>query len=150
MIWHLDLDNFKAQPCRLKVPHTQKLCPYYHNARDRKRPGNFWSDTLCGYIMQGGRCPNGDYCKMAHSSIEQMYTPAHYKTKFCAMYPGKVSECEYGEYCSFAHSEEDITIELIHNYIYDNDFYMFHYKTVWCPFNLTKHDKALCVYAHNW
>jgi hypothetical protein len=27
---------------------------------------------------------------------------------------------------------------------------MFHFKTVWCPFNLTQHDKALCVYAHNW
>ena len=27
---------------------------------------------------------------------------------------------------------------------------MFHYKTMWCPFNLTNHDKALCVYAHNW
>lgn len=27
---------------------------------------------------------------------------------------------------------------------------MFHYKTVMCPFNLTYHDKKLCVYAHNW
>jgi hypothetical protein len=27
---------------------------------------------------------------------------------------------------------------------------MFHYKTVWCPYNLTRHNKSLCVYAHNW
>lgn len=41
-------------------------------------------------------------------------------------------------------------IDLIHNYVYDMDFFIFYYKTVWCPFNLTSHDKALCVYAHNW
>ena len=27
---------------------------------------------------------------------------------------------------------------------------MFYYKTEWCPFNLTTHDKGLCVYAHNY
>lgn len=26
---------------------------------------------------------------------------------------------------------------------------MFYYKTEFCPFNLTEHDKSLCVYAHN-
>lgn len=82
-----------------------------------------------------------------------------YKTKFCTFYPLNIDQCEYGKYCSFAHSEEDIVIELIHNLEYDEDFFMFYYKTVWCPFNLTSHDKvnyikyikkALCVYAHNW
>lgn len=55
-----------------------------------------------------------------------------------------------GKLCSFSHSEEDIKIELIHNYVYDIDFYLFKYKTVNCPFNLLFHDKALCVYSHNW
>lgn len=41
-------------------------------------------------------------------------------------------------------------IELIHNLEYDNDFYIFYYKTVWCPFNYINHDRANCVYAHNW
>jgi hypothetical protein len=50
--------------------------------------------------------------------------------------------CEYGKFCSFAHSEEDISIELIHNLEYDDDFFMFYYKTVWCPYNLTQHDKV--------
>lgn len=27
---------------------------------------------------------------------------------------------------------------------------MFYYKTEFCPFNLTEHDKSKCVYAHNW
>lgn len=70
--------------------------------------------------------------------------------KFCTSYHDKTLECEYGEYCSFAHNENEIKIDLIHNYVFDIDFYMFHYKTVWCPLNLTTHDKALCVYAHNW
>jgi len=26
---------------------------------------------------------------------------------------------------------------------------MFYYKTEFCPFNLTEHDKSKCVYAHN-
>lgn len=31
----------------------------------------------------------------------------------------------------------------------DADFYMFYFKTEWCPFN-KDHNKAQCVYAHNW
>lgn len=79
-----------------------------------------------------------------------MYREDKYKRKFCSKYPDKISDCEYGDFCSFAHNENEIKIELIHNYVFDSDFYIFHYKTVWCPFNLTTHDKGLCVYAHNW
>ena len=70
--------------------------------------------------------------------------------KFCTKYPDKIDECDYGEYCSFAHTENEVKTDLIHNYVFDVDFFIFHYKTMWCPFNLTQHDKALCVYAHNW
>lgn len=31
----------------------------------------------------------------------------------------------------------------------DMDFYLFHFKTSWCPFT-KDHNKAQCVYAHNW
>lgn len=82
--------------------------------------------------------------------MEQLYREDAYKTKFCNKYPDRIHECEYGDYCSFAHDESEIKIQLIHNYVFDADFYMFHYKTIFCPFNLTQHDKALCVYAHNW
>ena len=41
-------------------------------------------------------------------------------------------------------------MDLIHNYREDEDFYMFYYKTQFCPFNLTKHEPSKCVYAHNW
>jgi hypothetical protein len=67
----------------------------------------------------------------------------NYKTKFCSFYPDALQNCEYGKFCSFAHSEEDVVIELIHNLEYDDDFFMFYYKTVWCPFNLTQHDKVM-------
>ena len=32
----------------------------------------------------------------------------------------------------------------------DEDFYVFHFKTVWCPYNEDKHARDACVYAHNW
>lgn len=41
-------------------------------------------------------------------------------------------------------------MELIHHYEQDIDFFIFHYKTLWCPFNYVKHDRSQCVYAHNW
>lgn len=87
---------------------------------------------------------------MAHNKVEELYHFENYKQKFCSTYPNRLMECEYGEFCSFAHSESEIKTELLHNYVFDSDFYIFHYKTLWCPFNLTQHDKALCVYAHNW
>ena len=104
---------------------------------------------MCAYISNGEKCPDGDNCLNAHSRVEQLYQVQTYKTKFCSHYPNNISKCEYGDYCSFAHSEEEIRIQLIHNYVFDEDFYMFYYKTEFCPFNLTEHDKALCVYAHN-
>jgi hypothetical protein len=40
--------------------------------------------------------------------------------------------------------------ELIHNLEYDEDFFIFHFKTVWCPYNYINHDTADCVYSHTW
>jgi len=148
---HLDLNSFKIKPCPINTQHNHKHCPFYHNAKDRKRIGYFYSAELCEYAEKDSvSCPNGDNCMKAHNRVEQLYRPDKYKTKFCTFYPNNLEKCDYANFCSFAHNEYDIIIELIHNYEYDDDFYMFHFKTVWCPFNLTQHDKALCVYAHNW
>jgi len=54
------------------------------------------------------------------------------------------------EFCSFAHSESELSIELIEKFDVDMDFYMFHFKTVWCPYREDDHDRKICVYAHNW
>jgi hypothetical protein len=32
----------------------------------------------------------------------------------------------------------------------DQDFYMFYYTTVWCPYSDREHQRDVCVYAHNW
>lgn len=142
--------NFKSKPCTASSQHNHKHCSFFHNSKDRKRLGDFYSSDLCEYVEKGLNCPYGDVCRFAHNRVEQLYQPGKYKTKFCTFYPNNLKNCEYGQYCSFAHSEEDILIELIHNYEQDDDFYMFYFKTEWCPYNLIPHDKGQCVYAHNW
>lgn len=121
----------------------------YHNAKDRKRYGNFYTQ-MCTYIKQEQKCPQGDNCLYAHSFVEEHYNYQKYKKQFCSHYPHSTKDCPYGDFCSYAHSEEEILAPLIHNYLEDDDFYMFYYKTEFCPFNLTEHDKSKCVYAHNW
>lgn len=147
----LDLSNFKTQPCMTKMQHNYKTCFFFHNAKDRRRTGTFFSSELCEFGERNPElCPMGDFCPKSHNRLEQLYHAEKYKTKFCSHFPSYTQNCEYGVYCSFAHSESEILIDLIHNYDFDEDFFLFHYKTIWCPFNLTQHDKGLCVYAHNW
>ena len=82
--------------------------------------------------------------------MELNYHPNNYKRRFCIYFPDNLHKCKFGEYCSYAHSESDILVELLHNYEFDSDFFMFHYKTSFCPINHIDHDRSLCVYAHNW
>ena len=146
-----NLDTFKVFPCQQRIKHNHKQCAFYHYPRDRRRPGHFSSNFLCKYLDNPRSCPKGDACPYDHSRVEQLYSPNKYKTKFCSFYPDDLHHCEFGIYCSFAHNENEIKIELIHNLDQHHiDFYMLHYKTVWCPFNLVEHDRARCVYAHNW
>ena len=146
----LNLSNFKLDKCCIKFQHNHKQCPFYHYEKDRKRPGDFYSDEICTYIEKNYQCPYGDKCQMAHNKVEQLYQKQNYKTKFCKYYPSHLSECSYGNFCSFAHHEEEIQINLLHNMNRDADFYIFYFKTVSCPFNQIKHDKKQCPYAHNW
>lgn len=146
----LDLDNFKILPCKIKTQHPHKQCQFFHYPKDRKRPGFFYSTDLCESIDSGLQCIYGEDCVKSHTRVEQLYNPVKYKTKFCSFYPDRLHFCEYGDFCSFAHNETEIAIDLIHNYSFDIDFYLFHYKTIMCPFNQKAHDKGSCVYAHNW
>ena len=141
----LNLLFFKSIKCDNSQSHSHKTCAFFHSDLDRRRVHLKYQPLMC----ESKPCPFGDNCKLCHSRVEQLYHSENYKKKFCSYYPQKTHNCEYREFCSFAHSEEEISIELIHNFVYDEDFFMFSYKTVWCPFNLTKHDKKKCVYAHN-
>jgi hypothetical protein len=89
----------------------------------------------------GYECALGDSCSKAHNRVEEFYHPEKYKVKFCQSYPGRVEGCDYGDMCAFAHSEEEVTVDLLHKFAPTSgdhqsaDFYMFHFKTVWCPYS---------------
>ncbi|KAM3137766.1 hypothetical protein pb186bvf_010186 [Paramecium bursaria] len=52
-------------------------------------------------------------------------------------------------YCSFAHGQDELKLTFILDKItHDQEFYMYYYKTVWCP-QIEGHDRGNCVYAHN-
>jgi hypothetical protein len=142
----LDIQHFKLNPCQIDVHHNQKHCINFHSEKDRRRDPKSYSSEKCQF-MNG--CPYGENCPYSHNSVEKLYHNEKYKTKFCNDYDQINSSCNYGGFCSFAHSEIEISIELIHNMKQDEEFFVFFFKTVWCPFNF-EHNKALCLYAHNW
>ena len=146
----LDLRVFKTQPCVKENRHNQKKCFYYHD-KDRRRPLGTYSSEMCRYA-ETGKCPLGDACPKAHNRVESFYHPEKYKAKFCNKWPNNVDSCDFGNLCAFAHYEEELSIDLLHKMEQDNDFYMFHFKTVWCPFNdkMRSHMRDECEYAHNW
>ncbi|KAL4503067.1 hypothetical protein ABPG72_014296 [Tetrahymena utriculariae] len=142
-IEHLDLSTFKIEKCKITESHNIYRCPYYHSSNDRRRVCQVQSE-LCD---KGDGCPLKDQCPKAHSPAEAHYSKDQYKKKFCK-HIKNLNNCEYGNYCSYAHSEQDILIELIHLLEKDDDFYMFHYKTVMCPFIECK-QREKCEYFHN-
>ena len=114
--------------------------------------GTYSSDT-CPYTLNGGSssdCPQGDSCIQSHNRVEEFYHPEKYKVKFCQAFPHKIDNCEYGDMCAFAHKEEELTVDLLNKMELNTDFYMFHFKTVWCPYAESNHARDACVFAHNW
>lgn len=123
--------------------HERKTCIYYHNDLDRRRPLSInYTHELCQ-----PRCKN-ENCLFSHNKIEQVYHPRRYKTKFCQTYINSAAKCDYKEFCAFAHTQAEIEIEMIDLLPKNHNFYIYKYKTVWCP-NTVPHDRYNCVYAHN-
>lgn len=140
----LDLMIFKTMPCKITQPHNSKKCLYYHDAnkRDRRRVPAFYTSEMCPNIQGGKRdCPQGDACIRAHNRIEDFYHPEKYKSKFCQSYPDKIDLCEYGSMCAFAHAESELSVNILERLERDVDFYMFHFKTAWCPFSDKEHQR---------
>ncbi len=115
-----------------------------------------YSSDTCKYASADKSCPDGEFCLFSHNKVEMFYHPDRFKNKLCSQYSSdnylrkkSLQNCAYGKYCSFAHSEEEIKIELIHKMKFDEDFFLNYFKTVVCPFT-HDHDKATCVYSHNW
>lgn len=145
-----DLAYFKVYPCNIYSKHNEKQCIFYHSAKDFKRMLTkiTYSFELCKFAEAGRSCPNGEFCLKSHNRVEQFYHPDKFKSKFCSHY-NNLTNCPYGKFCSFAHSEAETKVDLIHKYEQNEDFFIFYFKTVWCPYNHV-HDKSSCVYAHNW
>lgn len=154
VIAYIDLYNFKTQPCKVACPHNPKKCFFYHEAKkDRRRPLGTYTSEICPYVINSAthyECQLGDSCSRSHNRVEEFYHPEKYKVKFCSSYPDKVESCDYGDMCAFAHSEEEVTVDLLDKFEKSTDFYIFHFKTVWCPYSDTNHPRDACVYAHNW
>ena len=125
---------------------------YHDEMKDRRRKlGTYRSERCQNMIKQKRKpCIVGDTCPYSHNTVEEFYHPEKYKAKFCESFLGKNQQCDYGEFCAFAHADQELSIDLIKLYEQDSDFYMFHFKTAWCPYEEKDHQRELCVYAHNW
>lgn len=153
---NVNQSNFKTLKCTNNIKHNEKQCPYYHNAKDKRRPQNtfYYLPEMCFSITSDVKCPRADYCNKCHNQVELFYHKDKYKTKFCSFYSEEQTKeeidsvCHYGGFCCFAHTQDEILVELIHKYDLNLEFFLYYFKTVMCPFE-SKHDKSTCVYAHN-
>jgi hypothetical protein len=143
----IDINTYKVKLCTILVPHDFKLCDFYHSIKDRRRIPTIYSSDKCEYF-DSDKCPNYDVCPYAHNMLEKFYHPEKYKTRLCNIQKSE-GTCKYERICCFAHTEDELTIYPIHKMPQDEMFYMYYFKTVWCPFN-EDHNRASCVYAHNW
>jgi hypothetical protein len=151
-----DIQSFKTNKCTINQKHNEKQCINFHSNKDRRRPIIKYSSDSCKFASLDKNCPEGDNCIFSHNKVEMFYHPDRFKTKFCSQFNKEntfreknLLNCAYGRYCSFAHSEEEIKIELIHKLNFNEEFFLVHFKTIVCPFT-HNHDKATCVYSHNW
>lgn len=85
---------------------------------------------------------------MAHNKFEIKFHPDNYRKKYCPHFIlGTI--CMAESYCSDAHSDFELTIKPIHLMKFDYDFYLFKFKTKFCPIPF-EHNLINCVYAHSW
>jgi len=49
-----------------------------------------------------------------------------------------------------AHGENEIRIRLLDKMERNKDFFLYMFKSEFCPYSKIKHDKYKCVFAHNW
>lgn len=144
----LDLTLFKTEKWTIESKHNPKHWKYYHSLKDRRR-GHLNYSTDLWRFAETDKCLKGDKCFLSHSNVERLYHSEKYKTKFWDYFGHDIGKCEYGNFWSFAHTLWEIKIDLIHRLPKDSNFYMFFFKTEWCPFR-KDHHKADWVYAHNW
>lgn len=147
IIDHLKLSRYKTEKCPRDVCRNTKTCPYFHGAEDCRRDPftTTYSPELCEF---GINCFSRAKCVCSHNKYESNYHPLRYKRKYCK-YLLEINRCKYGKYCADAHNDQDISIELLHTMARNDDFYLFKFKTEFCPFQM-EHSIRKCVYGHSW
>eukprot|EP00930_Biecheleria_cincta_P015891 TRINITY_DN130_c0_g1_i4.p1 TRINITY_DN130_c0_g1~~TRINITY_DN130_c0_g1_i4.p1 ORF type:complete len:842 (-),score=153.05 TRINITY_DN130_c0_g1_i4:63-2588(-) len=126
----VDLKTFKVFPCRKGrgVSHDPKVCAFFHNPRDRRRPLGIYSPEPCDQcfdsevkqqsssssssVASKSSCSRGDACQLCHNRLELLYHEQVFKRRFCATFP-EVSSCQRGALCAFAHSRDEVRVELL-------------------------------------
>jgi len=147
IIEHLDLARFKTEKCTKEACRNHKTCPFYHSGSDwRRDPFTFtYSPDPCEF---GRNCFSRTKCLYAHNKYESNYHPRRYKMRYCK-YLLEITRCKAGKYCADAHNDQDIRIELLHTFAKNDDFFIFKFKTEFCPFQM-EHNVRKCVYGHSW
>ena len=144
---HLNLSRFKTEKCPLETCGSKKRCPYYHSSSDRRRDAAE-SDYIPQICEFGINCLNKANCPFSHNKYELAYHPTRYRRKYCRHMLNPDS-CKYGALCASAHHDGELKVGLLHCFDHNDDFFVFKYKTEFCPFVL-EHNTDKCVYAHSW
>lgn len=121
------------------------------------------SSADVGWNLQGGMPPMpymgagawGNSGPMPQRPNASPNATTRMKRRFCTSFPD-VQTCRRGSTCSFAHTREEIRAPLLtldeeaqDPAAMTDDFFMYHYKTLWCPIGV-QHEWHTCVYAHNY
>ena len=147
IVQHLNLARFKTEKCPKVECPNKKGCEFFHSAADcRRNPYEFEYDSqTCEF---GKNCLNKSGCSHSHNKFEAHYHPIKYRKKYCK-HILDIDRCRHGRFCFAAHSDSELKISLLHYMDQNDDFYVFKYKTEFCPFQV-EHNCDKCVYAHSW
>jgi len=155
--------KYKTKLCNDRDCRGQDVCCFAHGDYELRHRAldrySYWS-VFGGAGLQGVRAlgnldPSMGALIHGRAAMGALYHPKVYKHRFCASFPAVVT-CRRGESCAFAHSRDEIRTPLLSEdeeaqkqHALTNDFFMFKFKTLWCPIGV-QHDWQTCVYAHNY
>ncbi|KAF4666861.1 hypothetical protein FOZ61_009184, partial [Perkinsus olseni] len=150
------LDGFKVEMCRnMEQVHDRKVCPFYHNHRDRRRYPITYEPEQCSQHFDIDTCvmgcDKGDDCGKCHSRLELLYHPTIFRQRFCATWPN-IANCVRAGHCAFAHDRSEINGRMFtedQEATRGIEFFVNHFKTLWCPYGV-QHDWHRCYYAHTY
>ena len=122
---HLTLEEFmlycyKTSFCpMINQKHEWSECNFAHRQQDFRRPpyNFFYYPERCPSLNEDGSWDNCEYyldCQYAHSLIEILFNPLHYKLKDCPerTLTSKFTCPKLKDFCCHAHSQEERDLAL--------------------------------------